>query len=176
MIPNLITLIRLLACLPLVYCFVAGRYDIVLVIYAAQEILDQLDGKLAKAFGWTTTTGQFFDPFADSLTHLTAFACLITVSFVPLWMYFIFLFREFGLLFLRLLAGLQGVILRGQWAGKLKALTHAVVLLACFWRLSHGSDLLVNPASWISLAVVASVLSGIYYLFLYRSVLKRTFS
>lgn len=174
-VPNLITLIRLIACIPLVGFFLNGNYTMALVTYTLQEFLDQLDGKIAMAFNWETTTGKFFDPFVDSMTHLTAFACLMTVQMVPLWIYLIFLFREAGLLFLRLLAALQGTLLGGHWAGKMKALIHAVVIFASLWKLGFGTTLLLSTMTWLQIAVAASLLSGLFYLFKYSSVLKRAF-
>lgn len=175
LIPNLITLIRLLACPFLVLFFVNEKYLAVLILYTVMEFLDQLDGKLAHAFHWETTTGKFFDPFVDSMTHLTAFACLLSIQLVPLWMYLIFLFREIGLLFVRLLASLQGTVLGGHMAGKFKALIHAVVLFTCFWQLSFGNPLIFERTVWLGLALAASVLSGFFYLYKYRAVLRGAF-
>lgn len=175
-IPNIITFIRLLGSLFLIAFFLSENYLTVLIIYAVQELLDQLDGKIAGIFHWATKTGKFFDPFVDSIVHLTAFACLMTVQIVPLWVYFIFLFREMGLLFLRLLAGLQGILLGGHWAGKIKALVHAVVIFACFWQLNFESPLFLHTEVWLGMAVAASLLSGVFYLFKYSAVLKRAFS
>lgn len=151
------------------------KYSAVLILYTLQELLDQVDGKLAVAFHWETTTGKFFDPFVDSVTHLTAFACLLSIQLLPLWMYCIFLFREIGLLFLRLLASLQGTLLGGHMAGKIKALIHAIVIFSCFWQLNFGTSLLLERALWLELALTASVLSGIFYLFKYKAVLRKAF-
>ncbi len=174
-IPNLITFVRLLGCPFLVLFFIHEKYTAVLILYALQELLDQVDGKLAVAFRWETTTGKFFDPFVDSVTHLTAFACLMSIQLVPLWMYLVFFFREIGLLFLRLLASLQGTLLGGHMAGKIKALIHALVLFACFWQLSFGTPFIFERIVWLKLALAASLLSGIFYLFKYKTVLRKAF-
>lgn len=175
-LPNLITVLRLAGSVLMAVFFIYGHYQITLSIYLLLEFLDQLDGKLAKACHWETTTGKFFDPFVDSFTHLTAFAGLMTVGLVPLWMYLVFLFREFGLLFLRLLASLQRVELAGHWPGKGKALIHALAIFVCFWRLSFGQNILFDISSWLLLALTASVLSGIFYLWKYNFILRKAFS
>lgn len=152
-----------------------GRYKALLVTYAVMELLDQVDGKLAKVMKRQTEVGKFFDPFVDSMTHLVAFACLMSAGLVPLWMYGIFLFREFGLLFLRLLAALQGVTLGGHWAGKTKALVHAVVIFICFWGLTFQSEVVFKANDWLWMALIASIVSGIFYLYRYGFVLRKAF-
>lgn len=174
-IPNWITSLRLAGCPLLIALFVMGSYKALLVTYAMMELLDQVDGKLAKVMKWQTEVGKFFDPFVDSLTHLIALACLMNVGLVPLWMYAVFLFREFGLLFLRLLAALQGVSLGGHWAGKAKATVHAVVIFVCLWRLTFQSDVVFKASAWLWMALTASIASGIFYLYRYGFVLRKAF-
>ena len=169
-LPNRITLARLLGCVAFAGLFILGHTTAALITYVLLEVLDQADGKLATWMHLETVTGGYFDPFVDSLTHLTAFACLLQVGTVPLWAFLIFLFREFGLLFLRLLASLQGTRLRGQWPGKVKAAVHAVVVVVCLLRAP-------GPATWwVDAAVAASVVSGGFYLFAYRRILAHAFA
>ena len=176
-LPNAITGARLLGCILFACLFARGAYSAALALYVVLELLDQADGKLAKALHLETTTGKFFDPFVDSLTHLTAFAALSSIGVVPLWALLVFVFREFGLLFLRLLASLQGTQLGGHWPGKLKALVHAVVVTVCL-AVTSGRlrDARWPLPMWIDLAVTASVLSGVCYAARYRAVIARAFA
>jgi CDP-diacylglycerol---glycerol-3-phosphate 3-phosphatidyltransferase len=169
-LPNTITFARLLGCIVFAALFIGGFIAAALTVYIILELLDQADGKLAKLLHSETVTGGYFDPFVDSLTHLTAFACLMRIGAVPLWAFLVFLFREFGLLFLRLLASVQGRRLRGRWPGKLKAAVHAVVVVVAMCRAPGAAG------PWILAAVIASVLSGAFYLAEYRGVLQRAFS
>jgi phosphatidylglycerophosphate synthase len=175
-LPNAITAARLLGCVGFAALFMAGAARAALVAYVALELGDQLDGKLAKRLGLTTITGGYFDPFVDSLTHLTGFACLMHAGLVPLWAFLIFLFREQGLLFLRLLASLQGVTLSGRWPGKLKAAVHAVVIAIGLMTVSGVARAPWPPSLPIALAVAASVLSGAYYLVRYAAVVRAAFA
>ena len=176
-LPNAITFARLVGCILFAWLFSHAAYGAALALYVVLELLDQADGKLAKALHLETTTGKFFDPFVDSLTHLTAFAGLLSIGRVPLWALLVFVFREFGLLFLRLLASLQGTQLGGHWPGKTKALVHAVVVILALGVVSGRltSPLWPLPV-WIDLAAAASVLSGVYYAARYRGVIVRAFS
>lgn len=176
-LPNAITGARLFGCILFACLFARAAYSAALALYVVLELLDQADGKLAKALHLETTTGRFFDPFVDSLTHLTAFAALLSIGVVPLWALLVFVFREFGLLFLRLLASLQGTQLGGHWPGKAKALVHASVVTLCLAVVSGRlrSALLPLPI-WIDLAATASVLSGVYYAARYCAVIGRAFA
>lgn len=174
-LPNLITGARLLGCAPLIAFFSCGSYGAVLLTYAVMELLDQADGKIAMALGLRTRTGQYFDPFVDSVTHLCVFACLMSLGMLPAWMYLVMLVRELGLQFLRLLGALQGMEVGSHYAGKLKALVHAVVALVILAGLAMGHPLLPSRPL-LDLAVLASVLSGLVYLHRYWGVLRISFS
>jgi CDP-diacylglycerol--glycerol-3-phosphate 3-phosphatidyltransferase len=175
-LPNAITAARLLGCIAFAALFIGGALRAALALYVVLEALDQLDGKLAKRWNAATVTGGYFDPFVDSLTHLTAFACLMQAGVVPLWAFLVFLFREVGLLFLRLLASVQGRRLRGAWPGKLKAAVHALVVAL---GLATVSGLMVPPYPMsvaVALAVAASVLSGAVYAVAYAPILRAAFA
>jgi CDP-diacylglycerol---glycerol-3-phosphate 3-phosphatidyltransferase len=174
-LPNVITLARLFGCMLFAALFLCGDRIAALSLYVSLELLDQADGKIAKAWSLTTRTGAVFDPFVDSMTHLTAFLCLLSIGLVPPWAFLIFLFREFGLMFVRLLAGQQGLSLSGAWPGKAKALVHAVVVPILLCDHAGVVRLRVSLALWVHLAAGASVLSGLLYLRHYRAVLRRAF-
>lgn len=175
-LPNLLTFLRLALNAPLMIAFLNGHYSYCFWIYLSQEMLDQADGKIAKAFSAETSTGRFFDPFVDSLTHLFGFACFLTLGWLPLWMYLILLFREFLTIFLRLLGSIQGFKGTAQWPGKFKALIHAISLSVAWATLGQ----LVTMKTYVYPLFLASTLlslaSGAIYIFGYRSVLRKAFT
>jgi CDP-diacylglycerol--glycerol-3-phosphate 3-phosphatidyltransferase len=175
-LPNAITAARLAGCAVFAALFLVGALRAALALYLALEAADQLDGKLAKRWRVVTVTGGYFDPFVDSLTHLTAFACLMQAGQVPLWAFLVLLARELGLLFLRLLAVVQGLKLKGAWPGKLKAAVHAVVVALGLAAVAH---VLAPPwpmALSVDLAVAASVLSGVVYAVRYAPIVRAAFA
>ncbi len=174
-LPNAITFARLVGCAIFALAFMAGAVRAALAIYVALEALDQLDGKLAARLDCRTVTGGYFDPFVDSVTHLTAFACLLTAGVVPLWAYLTFLVRELGVMFLRLLASVQGVRLAGSWPGKVKAAVHAVAIALGLAALGGVARAPWPPSVSVAAAVAASVLSGAYYVARHRAILARAF-
>jgi CDP-diacylglycerol---glycerol-3-phosphate 3-phosphatidyltransferase len=175
-LPNAITAARLVGCVAFAALFIAGAGRAALAVYVALEAGDQLDGTVAKRWRLTTTTGGYFDPFVDSLTHLTGFACLMQAGQVPLWAFLVLLFREQAVAFLRLLACLQGQVCSGGWPGKLKAAVHAVVIGVGLATASGLPAAPWPPALSVALAVTASVVSGAVYLAGYATVLRAAFS
>jgi cardiolipin synthase len=77
-LPNLITGVRMLLVLPLVWSLRDGDYGWSLVIALAAGGSDAVDGWLAKRYGWQTRLGGLLDPVADKL--------LLVASFVGLWL------------------------------------------------------------------------------------------
>jgi CDP-diacylglycerol--glycerol-3-phosphate 3-phosphatidyltransferase len=175
--PNAITAARLVGCVGFAALFIAGAGRAALALYVVLEALDQLDGKLAKRWQLVTVTGGYFDPFVDSLTHLTAFACLMQAGVVPLWAFLVFLFRELSLMFLRLLARVQGRTLHGAWPGKLKAAVHAVVVALGLATVSGAIAVPPPMLTWaVTLAVAASLASGAVYAVAYAPIVRAAFA
>jgi cardiolipin synthase len=77
-LPNLITILRMLSVLPLLWWLHHGDYRLALGIALIAGVSDGLDGWLAKRFGWRTWLGSVLDPIADKL--------LLDCSFVGLWL------------------------------------------------------------------------------------------
>jgi len=77
-LPNLITGVRMLLVLPLMWSLRDGDYDWSLVIALAAGGSDAVDGWLAKRYRWQTRLGGLLDPVADKL--------LLVASFVGLWL------------------------------------------------------------------------------------------
>lgn len=77
-LPNLITIARMLAVLPLLWWLRQGEYRPALAIALIAGLSDGIDGWLAKRYGWRTWLGSVLDPIADKL--------LLDSSFVGLWL------------------------------------------------------------------------------------------
>ncbi len=77
-LPNLITIARMLAVLPLLWWLRQGEYRAALAIALIAGLSDGIDGWLAKRHGWRTWLGSVLDPIADKL--------LLDSSFVGLWL------------------------------------------------------------------------------------------
>jgi len=94
---------------------------ILLAITLFQDFTDMIDGVIARKSGTITDTGKIFDPFADSVCHLTSFLCMLAWDIVPLWFFLILFYREAAVWNLRIAAAKMNVLISARATGKLKA-------------------------------------------------------
>lgn len=141
------------------------------VCYVVAELSDLLDGKIARKYNLVTDLGKVLDPFADTLSHLTFFVCFMSLGFMPVWSFIIIMWREFSILFLRMLMMRVGKAVPANIFGKSKTVFYAVTtLLSIIFMILRT----FAPGSYIgtyetvlyvffSLAAVASLLSFVTY-------------
>jgi len=104
---------------------------IMLAFLVICECSDLFDGFLARRRNQVTELGKILDPVADSMTHISLFLTFTQgVVQLPLFVVFIFLYRELFIGALRTLCALRGVALAARVSGKIKAVLQAAV--CCF--------------------------------------------
>ncbi len=103
-----------------------------LVVFALIEISDVLDGMVARSSNTVSDIGKILDPFADVVSKATYFTCLLTVEIVPLWFFLIFLYREFGIILVRLILISTGTALAARSLGKIKTWFYGLSALVGF--------------------------------------------
>jgi CDP-diacylglycerol--glycerol-3-phosphate 3-phosphatidyltransferase len=91
------------------------------IMFCWMELSDFVDGRLARTNNQVTPFGKLFDPFADVISRVTYFLAFVSIGIMPLWVFLVVLYREFGILFLRMLLGLKGIAMGARMGGKLKA-------------------------------------------------------
>ncbi|MGH2514885.1 MAG: CDP-diacylglycerol--glycerol-3-phosphate 3-phosphatidyltransferase, partial [Ktedonobacterales bacterium] len=124
-LPNVLSLGRLVATIPLVVLILIGQpaaYLGATVLFAAGSITDTLDGRLARKYQLVSRLGIFLDLTADKVFVSAALIALVQVAVVPAWIAIVIVAREFLVSGLRSLAAAQGVVIpAGKW-GKQKTL------------------------------------------------------
>jgi CDP-diacylglycerol--glycerol-3-phosphate 3-phosphatidyltransferase len=134
-ISNLITVLRIVLAPIFIYVFflvdsLADAKIILLVIlwllFFLIEISDILDGLVARSLRQVTDLGKVLDPFADSLSRLSYFLCLMVAGIMPLWIFVLILYRDLWLSFLRLLVMKKGISMGSRLLGKIKAWIYAL--------------------------------------------------
>ena len=156
-LPNKLTVLRLI---------------MVPVFFISFCLPDLLDGKIARKYNLVTDLGKVMDPFADTLSHLTFFACFYGMGIMPSLAFIIIMWREFSILFLRMLMMGKGKAVAANIWGKSKTVLYAVVsiLSIAYIVASH-----FIPGTWqdpyfivltvlFYLAALASLLSFTTYL------------
>ena len=138
------------------------------------ECSDIADGEVARRTDTVTDVGKVLDPFADVFIRLTYFVCLLLGNLMPVWAFLIIMYREIGILFVRMLMYRKGVALAARKGGKLKTVMYSVaagagILLSTFNRigvyepestfgLTSPFPVTDAPAYIVALAVVATVM------------------
>lgn len=93
-IPNLLTVARILAVPPLIWLLLSGRYEWALALAVAAGASDLLDGWLARRFGWQSRFGGFADPLADKFLLVASYLTLAWLSYLPWWLVVLVLLRD----------------------------------------------------------------------------------
>lgn len=85
-LPNIISLLRLLIVIPILYLLLERAFGWALVLFVIAGISDGLDGLLAKRYGWESHLGGILDPLADKVLLVTCFLALGAMSLIPVWL------------------------------------------------------------------------------------------
>lgn len=108
-IPNIISILRILLVLPVVYFLYHGQLGAALALFIVAGLSDAIDGYLAKRNGWTSALGAWLDPLADKLLLVSSYLVLGWVGMLPLWLVVAVILRDIviviGALAYRLLIG-----------------------------------------------------------------------
>ena len=165
-LPNLISLLRIVLVIPVVWALVAADFFTALVLFAVAGFSDALDGFLAKHYHWESRLGSILDPLADKLLLVASFATLTWLDLLPHWLLWLVLGRDVlivaGALAYHYLVGKFELL--PLWSSKINtALQIGLVLLVIFQQ--QG---LFDAQHWITIMiwlVVASIVnSGSEYL------------
>ncbi len=120
LVPNLITIARILAIIPIVALVMAGDpllRAVALSLYVLAAASDWIDGYLARAWGQYSDLGRMLDPIADKLlvgiviTVLAWDGSLSALDMIPV---VAILLREFFIPGLREFLGNKTVVLRSR--------------------------------------------------------------
>ncbi len=104
----------------------AVTYPLLWLLFLTIEVSDLVDGKVARASGSVSSFGKLFDPFADVMARITYFLCFAIGGLMPAWIFLIVLYREFSIMFLRMLLSSKGIAMGARPGGKLKAVLYMV--------------------------------------------------
>ena len=145
---------------------------LMLVLWAFIEISDLADGFIARRYKLVTDLGKVLDPFSDTLARLTYFVCLISASVMPVWVFIIIMYREFSIIFLRMLMMKTGKTVAANNWGKAKAVMYAIsgiagILYVSVSRLvvNQGWKVVVDPIilGLFVITALASIISFVTY-------------
>lgn len=93
-LPNLISGLRILLVVPIVWSMLEGRYHFAVSLFLIAGVSDAVDGFLAKRFGWVSRVGGILDALADKILLESTFACLWWLGVFPGWLVLLILGRD----------------------------------------------------------------------------------
>lgn len=140
------------------------------VLFILIEVSDLVDGAVARKTGTGSSFGKLFDPFADVVARITYFFCFALGGLMPAWVLLLILYREFGIMFLRMLLSSRGIAMGARPGGKLKAVVYMAAGAASLLLISlsaFGALDSVIPALRIlvmTLYVASAVLSVVSFI------------
>lgn len=164
------------------------HYAAALLVFIIASLTDLADGKIARSRGLVTNLGKFLDPLADKALTTAAFIGFLAVipSRSMPWAVFLILAREFAVTSVRLLAAKDGVVVAASFAGKLKTVMQMVSIIYMLALLQvidiPACAAIPGLAKWggysgmlcIWISVIATVVSGIQYVWELRKYFKET--
>lgn len=117
-------------------------------LYVVIELSDLFDGMVARAQGLVSDLGKLLDPFSDVIARVTYFYCLTLAGIMPVWFIMVVLYREFGIIFVRMLLFRRGIALGARSWGKLKSWFYSVAAALGIYLFSI--EVLNVEAKWVT--------------------------
>ncbi len=93
-IPNLLTIGRIVAVPPLIWLLLNGHHGWALALAVAAGVSDLLDGWLARRFDWQSRFGSFADPAADKLLMVGCYLTLGWLGELVWWVVTLVILRD----------------------------------------------------------------------------------
>jgi cardiolipin synthase len=168
-IPNVLTLLRLLAIVPFAYLAMQGKDRAALLLFLIAGISDTIDGTIARRYGQASKLGRLLDPIADKLFTGVAYVVLAAfrpgLSRMPMWLMWAVVLRD-----VLILAGGMLVYEKSRnsgfkpsiW-GKLNTLIEISVVVGFLGAADVPLFALLLPEAYIVL-LVSLVISTVDYL------------
>lgn len=168
-LPNIITLSRIAAIVPICWLLWQDNYLPALICLVLAGLSDGVDGYLARRFGWHTQLGAVLDPLADKLFIVSLTVLFAVKGALPMWLMWLILGRDVvivsGALLYRLVTGaleMKPLLIS-------KANTALQILLLAFTLLHLGfytlPPVVLEGLQW--LVAATSLFSGLAYVCLW---------
>lgn len=85
LLPNAITIFRILLIVPIVMALLSEEFGSALVLFIVAGASDGLDGFLARRFNWGSRLGALLDPLADKILLVFTYLALTFIGAFPIW-------------------------------------------------------------------------------------------
>lgn len=178
-LPNRLTILRMVL-VPAVMFFMLVSFPgenssklIAALIFILASVTDWLDGYLARKHNLVSNFGKVMDPLADKLLVTAVVICLVQQGVFPVWCAMIIFARDFLVTGMRVVAVAENISVAANMWGKVKTVIQMVAMVvAILFGTSEIVWLNMAAAVAVYTATVATLISGIKYVYDYRTIFK----
>lgn len=167
-LPNLITITRIFAMIPLVWFMLEKQYEYALYIAFAAGFSDLLDGYLARKFSWEGKLGRILDPIADKFMMLCCYLSFAVQGLIPNWLLIVVLVRDISIITGGVFYHYAILKVDKESPSLLSKINTALQILLIVVILSHHSIYQFDPVLidlLIYFVTFFTVASGIHYVY-----------
>lgn len=159
-LPNALTVLRLILVPVFIYLKFQDLWSAqwwALAVFCVAAGTDQLDGKIARAYGLVTDFGRVADPIADKALTLSAFVILSIQGVLPWWFTILVAIRELGITVMRAFFLKRGIVVAASQSGKIKTFLQvlAIFLLLIPWDYFLALNMANKP--WASFGLMTAL-------------------
>lgn len=166
LLPNALTLFRMVATIPIVLWLLTGQYVWAFYLAVFAGISDLLDGFLARRFGWMSRFGIVLDPLTDKFLLVSTTLTLAWLQRLPWWLVILVVARDLvivlgGLYYHHRIARITNAkpTTMSKWNTLFQILLVVTVMLSLAYPATQGPWL-----QWLVWIVAATtVASGVQY-------------
>lgn len=164
-VPNVLTIIRLIAIPGFVIATVYHRYDYAFYIFIGAAITDKLDGTIARLTGKSTPLGAFLDPLADKFMLTAASLVFFIFKLIPVWLAILIISRDIIIMTGWVLLTFIGhsVKISPSRLGKLAVAAQFALFTLILVEINYGI-LYALKSMFVWLSAVLTVASGLQYI------------
>ena len=163
--PNILTILRLVACPILIYLFFFGTYLAILIVFILACLTDFFDGYLARKKNFKSNIGKILDPIADKALIITMCIMLIineNVQGIHKLAFYIIILGEILVTSLRFNLYIKNKSLDVSQLSKYKTFIQMIAISSILsYELIPNYRLIILFILWF--AVFTSVISGIQH-------------
>lgn len=164
-LPNLITLGRLIAVPVILLLILRQRLDLAFMVFVFAGVSDALDGWLARSWQAHTRLGAILDPLADKALMATVYGALAFIGILPMWLAILVVARDgsimAGVVTMRLLR--RPLTIRPLAISKLNTLLQILLAGLALGLAGFGLAAPTLMAGLLLLVACVTIASGVAY-------------
>lgn len=163
MIPNLLSMSRIVLMAPFAYFFYAGYFTATLIVLIAIILSDILDGYTSRKFNQVSDLGKIIDPVADKICIGIGMFVILIKANAMLWPIFVLISRDALILLSSFfIAKKQKEIPTSNIFGKMTSFTLSITAIAYLVHIYYPIGIVPLIIYWIATGFI--FLSSISYL------------